>query len=125
MGFRITLQRARFVKNEVTSCDDSVTTGMGSRGVGENLGCMSVPSVDTVVLRRGELQVEVVPRPFALTIRRGRRRLVRSLGAWVADGTVHDHFIQLTEGVVAHEDLAPVERAVSASVETSSEDRLT
>jgi alpha-glucosidase (family GH31 glycosyl hydrolase) len=86
---------------------------------------MSVPSADTVVLRRGELQVEVDLRPFELTIRRGQRRLIRSLGAWVTDGTVHDHFIQLTEGVVAHEELAPVERAASAAVQDRSENRLT
>jgi alpha-D-xyloside xylohydrolase len=88
---------------------------------------MSVPSArsaDVVVLHRDALQVEVVLRPFELTIRRGRR-LVRSLGAWVADGTVHDHFIQLTEGVVAHEDLAPPERALSATVRARSIERLT
>ena len=75
---------------------------------------MSLPSArsgDAVVLERGALQVEIALRPLELTIRRGERRLVRSLGAWVADGTVHDHFIQLTEGVVAREKLAPVERA--------------
>src|SRR5690348_8742839 len=89
---------------------------------------MSVPSArsaDTVVLRRGELHVEIALRPFELTIRRGDRRLIRSLGAWVADGTVHDHFIQLTEGVVAHEELAPVERAVAAEVRGRGERRVT
>jgi alpha-glucosidase (family GH31 glycosyl hydrolase) len=89
---------------------------------------MSVPSArsaDTVVLFRGELQVEITLRPFELTIRRRQRRLVRSLGAWMADGTVHDHFIQLTEGVVAQEDLAPSERALSAVVHDRSAERLT
>jgi alpha-glucosidase (family GH31 glycosyl hydrolase) len=89
---------------------------------------MSVPSArsaDTVVLRRGSLEVEVALRPFELTIRRNGRRLVRSLGAWVADGTVHDHFIQLTEGVVAHEELAPAERALSAKVTESASERVT
>jgi alpha-glucosidase (family GH31 glycosyl hydrolase) len=89
---------------------------------------MSVPSArsaDTVVLRRGDLEVGVALRPFELTVRRGGRRLVRSLGAWVADGTVHDHFIQLTEGVVAHEQLAPAERALSAVLAESSGERLT
>src|ERR1700735_4661720 len=61
--------------------------------------------------------------PFELTIWRGDRRVVRSLGGWVADGTVHDQFIQLTEGVVAHEDLAPVERAMSATVRRRAADR--
>ena len=63
------------------------------------------------------MRVEIALRPFELTIRRAGRRLVRSLGAWVADGTVHDHFIQFTEGVVAREELAPVERAAVARVQ--------
>jgi alpha-glucosidase (family GH31 glycosyl hydrolase) len=80
---------------------------------------------DAVVLRRGRLRVEIALRPFEVTVHRGDRRLVRSLGAWVADGTVHDHFIPLTEGVVAHEDLAPVERARAAVVTRCSSDRAT
>src|ERR1700760_1204768 len=76
-------------------------------------------------LRRGALTVEIALRPLEITVWRGGRRIVRSLGAWVAEGTVHDHFIQLTEGVVAHEDLAPAERALSAVVVDESEQRLT
>jgi alpha-glucosidase (family GH31 glycosyl hydrolase) len=79
---------------------------------------------DLVVLRAGALRVEIALLPFALTIWRAERRLVRSLGAWVADGTVHDHFIQLTEGVVAHEELAPIERALSATVRRRAGDRV-
>ncbi|MBV9604789.1 MAG: glycoside hydrolase family 31 protein [Solirubrobacterales bacterium] len=89
---------------------------------------MSIPSArsaDTVLLWQGRLEVEVTLRPFELTVRRDGRRLIGSLGAWVADGSVHDHFIALTEGVVAHEDLAPVERALSAVVLTHTERRLT
>jgi alpha-glucosidase (family GH31 glycosyl hydrolase) len=89
---------------------------------------MSVPSArsaDTILLRRGALEVDVVLRPFELTIRRNGRRLIRSLGAWVADGTVHDHFIQLTEGVVAREELATAERALSAAVREHDEHHLT
>ena len=89
---------------------------------------MSVPSArsaDTLVLERGALRVEIALRPLELTVRRGERRLVRSLGAWVAEGTVHDHFIQLTEGVVAREELAPVERALFAAVRSRSEARAT
>lgn len=77
-----------------------------------------------MTLRAGAIRVEIVLRPFDLTIWRGDRRLVRSLGGWVAEGTVHDHFIQLTEGVVAHEDLAPVERVLSALVRQRSADRV-
>jgi alpha-glucosidase (family GH31 glycosyl hydrolase) len=79
---------------------------------------------DTVVLRRDGLLVAIDLQPFQLTVHRGERRLVRSIGAWVAEGTVHDHFIQLTEGVVAREELAPPERAVSASVRSRSSDRV-
>ena len=71
---------------------------------------MSVPTArtaDSVVLERGPLRVEVVLRPFELTVYRAGRRALRSMGAWVADGTVHDHFIQLTEGVVAHWNRTP------------------
>jgi hypothetical protein len=78
---------------------------------------MSVPSArsaNAILLRRGSLEIEVTPRPFELTVRRAERRLIRSLGAWVAEGTVHDHFIQITEGVVAREELAPAERAPTA-----------
>ena len=65
--------------------------------------------------------VELALRPLEITVYRGERRLLRSLGAWVAEGTVHDHFIQLTEGVVAQEELSPVERALSASVRERSQ----
>jgi alpha-glucosidase (family GH31 glycosyl hydrolase) len=78
---------------------------------------ISVPDADTLVLGRGRLQVDIALRPLELTIRRAGRRLARSLGAWVADGTVHDHFIHFTEGVVAREELAPVERARAALVQ--------
>src|SRR6478672_11076965 len=66
---------------------------------------------DSVVLERGELRVEIVLQPFSLTVRRRGRRLLRAAGVWVAQGTVHDRFIQFTEGVVAREELAPTERA--------------
>lgn len=73
-----------------------------------------------VAFEQGQLRAEVSLRPFSFTIRRAGRRLLRSAGAWVADGTVHDHFIQFTEGVVASEELAPHERAVRATVPEAS-----
>ena len=69
-----------------------------------------------VVLGRGALTVEVALRPFAFTIRRSGRRLVRSGGIWVADGTIRDHFIQLTEGVLAHEERSPAAHGLRASI---------
>src|SRR5271167_1345135 len=67
---------------------------------------------DEIVLRRGALEIEVQWRPFSLTVRRAGRRLLRHAGVWAADGTVNDQFIPLTEGVVAHESLAPLEDVV-------------
>ncbi len=71
---------------------------------------------DQIVLSRGRLRVEISLRPFAFTVRRDGRRLLRSAGLWAVDGTVHDQFIQFTEGVVARENRAPAERALSALV---------
>jgi alpha-glucosidase (family GH31 glycosyl hydrolase) len=81
----------------------------------------SARSADAVILRRGAVSVVLALRPLEITVYRGERRVLRSLGAWAAEGTVHDHFIQLTEGVVAHEELSPVERGQSASVRERSE----
>lgn len=69
-----------------------------------------------LVLERGAIRIEIELRPLAFTIRRAGRRLVRSAGVWAADGTVRDHFIQLTEGVLAQEERAPPERGMRATV---------
>jgi alpha-glucosidase (family GH31 glycosyl hydrolase) len=58
----------------------------------------------SVALRRAALEVEIGIVPFGLTVRRGGRRLVGPVAARVCDGEVADHFVQLTEGVLAHED---------------------
>lgn len=79
---------------------------------------------DGLTLTRGRLSVEVSLRPFSLTVRRDGRRLLRNLGAWIADGTVHDTFIHLTEGVIAAENLAPQERALRADRVASDLDAL-
>ena len=71
---------------------------------------------EQVVLEHGPLRVELSLRPFSLTVRRGGRRLLRAGGVWVADGTIHDHFVQFTEGVVPREDLSPRERALRATI---------
>ncbi len=71
---------------------------------------------NSLVVARGALRIELELRPFAFTVRRAGRRLLRAAGLWVADGTASDHFIQLTEGVIPNEDLAPVERALRAEV---------
>jgi alpha-glucosidase (family GH31 glycosyl hydrolase) len=77
---------------------------------------MPATSTDQLLLEAGALRVELSLRPFALTVRRNGRRLLRNGGLWVVDGTVHDLFIHLTEGVVALEALGLPERATSCSV---------
>ena len=69
-----------------------------------------------LVLEHGPLRVEITPRPFAFTIRRAGRRLIRDATVWVADGTIADRFIALTEGVLAAEQLAPREPARAAEL---------
>jgi alpha-glucosidase (family GH31 glycosyl hydrolase) len=76
---------------------------------------------EQVVLERGPVRVELDLRPFALTIRRAGRRLMRAGGVWVADGAIRDHFVQFTEGVVASEERSPPERALRGRVLDSSD----
>jgi alpha-glucosidase (family GH31 glycosyl hydrolase) len=78
-------------------------------------------SPEEVVLERGSLRLELSLRPFALTLRRAGRRLIRAGEAWVAEGEIHDRFIPFTEGVLADERLRPAERAQRASVLGSSD----
>jgi hypothetical protein len=77
---------------------------------------------DSVVLERGELRVEIELQPFSMTIRRRGRRLMRAAGAWVAQGTVHDHSSSsLTRG--RHEELtlrAPVGRPRPSAIPPTS-----
>jgi alpha-glucosidase (family GH31 glycosyl hydrolase) len=75
---------------------------------------------DTAVLEAGRLLVEICTRPFSFTIRRDGRSVLRAGGAWVTDGVVRDQFVQLTEGVIAHEDRAPAQRAQHALLMQSS-----
>jgi alpha-D-xyloside xylohydrolase len=63
------------------------------------------------LLEHGPLRVGVALDPFTLEIRRGERRLIRGLGLWAAAGESRDQFIQLTEGVIAAEDLERPRRA--------------
>src|SRR5438067_7310466 len=81
-------------------------------------------AAEQMVLERGPLRIELTLRPFKFTVRRAGRRLMRAGGVWVADGTVHDHFVQFTEGVVTREDLGVVERALRARVVDSDTDVL-
>ncbi len=71
---------------------------------------------DALVLSRGALRVDVTRHPFAITVRRAGRRLIRGLGIWCATGEIGDQFIRFTEGVVASEQLEVPERVVAASL---------
>jgi alpha-glucosidase (family GH31 glycosyl hydrolase) len=61
--------------------------------------------------------IEVLRGPLGAEIRRRGRTVISDLRAWAQDGEAHDQFIQLTEGVVPHEDVGPpVEVAVDVSI---------
>jgi alpha-glucosidase (family GH31 glycosyl hydrolase) len=87
---------------------------------------LSAPTITTgsehAILERGQLRLEVSLRPFAFTLRRAGRRLLRAGEVWVAEGEVGDRFIQFSEGVIAHEELLPPERAQRAEVTRTEED---
>src|SRR4051812_31149956 len=62
------------------------------------------------------LTIDLQQTPFSLTVRRGRRTVLRHVTAWVADGEIRDRYVQLTEGVIPHEELAPRERVSTVAV---------
>ena len=90
-----------------------MATGREPVGMASHAASVSVGS-EEVVLSGGQLRVDIVLRPFSFTIRRAGRRLLRAGGAWAADGTNQDQFVQFTEGVIAHEVLTPAEPALRA-----------
>jgi alpha-glucosidase (family GH31 glycosyl hydrolase) len=66
-----------------------------------------VASLSSVAsLSCGPLEVTVTLEPFAIDVRRGRS-LVRGMHLWAADGSSQDQFVQLTEGVIATDELEP------------------
>ncbi|MFZ0042822.1 MAG: TIM-barrel domain-containing protein [Solirubrobacteraceae bacterium] len=70
--------------------------------------------VDTAVVESGAVRIEIAMQPFSFTIRRRGRRMLRAGGAWLADGSANDRFIQFTEGVVPNEVRSPAVRALHA-----------
>ncbi|HEX5192288.1 MAG TPA: TIM-barrel domain-containing protein [Solirubrobacteraceae bacterium] len=83
-----------------------------------------IARAEGLLLERGALQLEIALRPFSFTVRRAGRRLVRAGGVWVTEGTVHDLFVQLTEGIIPREDRGPKERAQRATVVDEDGDRV-
>ena len=72
------------------------------------------------MLEQGRLRVELSPEPFTLCVLRDQRCLLEAVDVWVADCVSRDHFIPLTEGVLAQEELGPRRRVRQASVEQMS-----
>src|SRR5947209_14010680 len=64
-------------------------------------------------LARGPIAVRVTLSPLSLDVTHGGRTLVGNVRPWAADGDVNDRFVQMTEGVIASEDLRrrPLEAA--------------
>ena len=98
------------MKNGAPSCDHSVNgTHVRRRGLQNHCrDAAEHASADQLVLARGLLRVEIAA---AAVLVHGSPRTAAGCCAppalWVADGTVHDQFIQFTEGVVAREQRAP------------------
>jgi alpha-glucosidase (family GH31 glycosyl hydrolase) len=61
--------------------------------------------------------VEINHTPLRIDIRRDGRRLIRNLRVWACEGTVHDRFIQPTEGVMPREEREFAEHAVAVAQE--------
>ena len=74
------------------------------------------PTEASITLARGSLAIELTLDPFALTVRRAGGAVVQGAGFWAAAGSAHDQLIELTEGVVVHEQLGATERLERAEV---------
>ena len=67
------------------------------------------------------LSVHVDPDPLAIRIERAGRVLFDGLELWAADGEVHDHFVQITEGVIPREERGSAFRVGRGELESTSE----
>jgi alpha-glucosidase (family GH31 glycosyl hydrolase) len=76
------------------------------------------------VLARGPLRLEVRLRPLRIDLRRQGRTLLAGLSAWACEGTVHDRFVRVTEGLIAREELGFPERPVEAEIAFAGEHEL-
>jgi alpha-glucosidase (family GH31 glycosyl hydrolase) len=108
------------VKKALTFCNHLVNGRRGPGGAENHEvmpGAVYVSSrVDSAVVTCDRIRVEVSLRPFSFTIRRDGRSRLRAGGAWLADGSVQDVFLQFTEGVVPVEDRSEPHHAVHARV---------
>ena len=76
------------------------------------------------VLARGPLRLEVRLRPLGIDLARHGRTLLSGLSAWGCEGTVHDRFVRVTEGLIAREELGFPERSVDAEIAYAGEHEL-
>jgi alpha-glucosidase (family GH31 glycosyl hydrolase) len=77
------------------------------------------------VLEHGRIAVEVAKEPLGITVRRDGRRLVGPIVPHVRDGEIEDQFIQLTEGVIAHETLGdPLDLELDVQIMLPERDRV-
>jgi alpha-glucosidase (family GH31 glycosyl hydrolase) len=76
------------------------------------------------VLARGPLRLEVRLRPLGIDLARHGRTLLSGLSAWACEGTVHDRFVRVTEGLIAREELGFPERPVDAEIAYAGEHEL-
>lgn len=72
-----------------------------------------------IVLARDELTVEIELCPLRFEVRRNERQGLSAAGIRLLQGIVRDHFVRLTEGVIAHEEIADRLDAEAAEVLTS------
>ncbi|MGX6449457.1 hypothetical protein ACVU7I_15540, partial [Patulibacter sp. S7RM1-6] len=75
---------------------------------------LAPPAALPVILRRGRVEVAVALEPLRIGVRRDGRPVVADLVPWARDGRVDDRFVRVTEGVVAHEELADPDPVVAA-----------
>ncbi|MBA2439296.1 MAG: glycoside hydrolase family 31 protein [Thermoleophilaceae bacterium] len=73
-----------------------------------------------LALARDGLTVKIALRPLRISVRRGERRLMRDGVVRLLEGSVHDHFVQVTEGVLAREEID--DRLEPQSVEVAHSD---
>jgi hypothetical protein len=77
------------------------------------------------VLERGRIAVEIASAPLEITVRRDGRRLVGPIVPYARDGEIEDQFIQLTEGVIAHETLGdPLDLDLDVQIVLPAPDRV-
>jgi hypothetical protein len=77
------------------------------------------------LIERGRIAVEVARAPLEITVRRDGRRLVGPIAVHVRDGEIEDQFIQLTEGVIAHETLGdPLDLDLDVRISLPDPDRV-